>query len=202
MRKFGYVFISLALIGLLSSCDNISSPSSELSTNNARMITPPTAPLNLTGPRASVTAGDIIVLYCLGNASGNRYLNGLTSRNGISLEADCIGVYTGTKWKVLNAGSGYFSLECQGNLPGNRYLDGLTSTGATQLAPNFGEIYSGTRWQFTLTTVNGQPAYTLKCMGTIEGPRYLDGQTTRKIVTLAPYTDGQYSGTFWAIYKE
>lgn len=202
MKRVYLTMLSALLVSFLSSCNNLATTPSESSDNASRMITPPSAPLNLIGPRSTIVDGDVIVLYCLGNASGNRYLNGLTSRNGISLAPDCIGVYTGTKWKVCNAGSGFFALECQGNLPGNRYLDGLTSSGATQLAPYFGEIYSGTRWQFALTTVNGQPAYTLKCMGTKEGPRYLDGQTTRNIVTLAPYTDGQYSGTFWAIYKE
>ncbi|MBO3459871.1 hypothetical protein G7B40_030295 [Aetokthonos hydrillicola Thurmond2011] len=38
---------------------------------------------------------------------------------------------------------------------------------------------------------------TLKCLGDVEGPRFLDGRTREGSVGLAPGTDGVFTGTRW-----
>ncbi len=40
---------------------------------------------------------------------------------------------------------------------------------------------------------------TLKCLGNIEGPRFLDGRTGYGTVGLAPSTDGPFTGTHWEV---
>ena len=38
-----------------------------------------------------------------------------------------------------------------------------------------------------------------RCLGNIEGPRFLDGHTADGTVGLAPNTDASYSGTGWQV---
>jgi hypothetical protein len=56
------------------------------------------------------------------------------------------------------------------------------------------DAYSGTRWQVVITTSN---IISLKNLGHIEGPRWLNGRTADGLADLAPSND--YTGTKWEV---
>src|SRR5262249_28407853 len=113
--------------------------------------------------------------------------------------------FSGTKWILRDMGNGAVAFECRGDVNGSRWLDGRTADGTVGLAPNTNPPFSGTRWQ--IIPVPGAPPsaikkiVTLKCLGTIEGPRWLDGRTGNGSVGLAKTTEPPFTGTKWEIQK-
>ncbi len=82
-----------------------------------------------------------------------------------------------------------------------QYLDGRTVDGTVGLAPST-EGFSGTKWELTyLTTESQKCLVTFKCLGDIDGPRYLAAKTTNRTVGLATQTDENFTTT-WRIKKE
>jgi hypothetical protein len=66
------------------------------------------------------------------------------------------------------------------------------------LAPEISATFSGTRWEVLHA---GHGAVAFRCLGTIDGPRLLDGRTISATVGLAPTMDAQYSGTRWEVIR-
>ena len=84
--------------------------------------------MRVAGNAAVVQAGNTVSLRCLGNASGPRYLNGMTGNGSIGLAPGLVKPYSGTKWKLYNSAGGSFALFCLGSVTGPRWLDGRTAT--------------------------------------------------------------------------
>jgi hypothetical protein len=64
------------------------------------------------------------------------------------------------------------------------------------LAPKTGGRFTGTRWKLH---DRGEGRIQLECLGTAEGPRWLDGVTGDATVGLTD--DDTLSGTFWKVRK-
>jgi hypothetical protein len=144
-------------------------------------------------------AGNDVSLRCLGNVNGPRFLDGRTRNATVGLAPDLSKNYSGTKWHVLSGGGGSIVLKCMGSVPGNRWLDGRTAGGTVGLAPSNQKPYTGTRWQVVPLDNNDPNIVALKCLGNIEGPRWLDGRTGNGTVGLAKTTDPPFTGTKWEV---
>ena len=143
--------------------------------------------------------GNNVSLRCLGQIRGPNYpnyLDGRTSDGSVGLAPKLTPKFSGTKWKVFNAGGSAISLQCLGAVDGPRWLDGRTSNGTAGLAPNRNKPFTGTRWE-VVELENG--AIALKCLGDVEGPRWLDGRTGEGTVGLARTTDPPFTGTRWDV---
>ncbi|MBF0229657.1 MAG: formylglycine-generating enzyme family protein [Desulfamplus sp.] len=96
----------------------------------------------------------IVMIKCLGDVEGVRYLNGHTETGKVELVADNFQTnpnYSGTKWQITEEGF----IKCLGDVEGSRYLNGHTETGKVELvADNFqtNQNYSGTKWQLITVT--------------------------------------------------
>ncbi|MGP3975282.1 hypothetical protein ACTWQF_14955 [Streptomyces sp. 8N114] len=64
------------------------------------------------------------------------------------------------------------------------------------LAPDTSEPFTGTRWK---AVRDSNSITTVKCLGNVEGNRFLDGHTQDGTVGLAPSTDKPFTGTRWAV---
>lgn len=144
-------------------------------------------------------AGNDVSLRCLGNVKGPRFLDGRTANATVGLAPDLSRKFSGTKWHVLSGGGGSIVLKCMGSVPGNRWLDGRTAGGTVGLAPSNQKPYTGTRWQIVPLDNNDPNIVALKCLGNIEGPRWLDGRTGNGTVGLAKTTDPPFTGTRWEV---
>jgi len=145
-------------------------------------------------------AGNNVSLRCLGNIPGSlRYLDGRTANGTVGLAPNLTPKFTGTKWRVVRAGEGVIALKCLGNVEGPRWLDGRTADGTVGLAPNTNKPFTGTRWQVVQVDGNNPNIVALKCLGDIEGSRWLDGRTADGTVGLAPTTEPPFTGTKWEV---
>jgi len=143
--------------------------------------------------------GHKVLLRCLGNIPGWRYLNGRTGDGTVGLAPNLSPNFTGTKWRVVRAGQGVVALKCLGNIQGPRWLDGRTADGTVGLAPNRNEPFTGTRWQVLQVGYINSNVVVLKCLGDLEGPRLLDGRTANGTVGLASTVAPPFSGTRWKV---
>lgn len=67
--------------------------------------------------------------------------------------------------------------------------------GEVHLVPETDGRFTGTRWQLEHLTGGGTG---MKCMGNVDGSRWLDGNTKTGAVYLSPDTEmASYSGTHW-----
>jgi hypothetical protein len=151
----------------------------------------------------SVTLGNSVALKCLGNIDGPRFLNGRTFEGAVDLAPNADDPQlSGTRWLVVDGDvAGRVLLKCLGNIEGPRFLNGKTAEvengeGKVDLAPNADTPFSGTRWE---VDDDGQGGTVLKCLGDIDGPRFLNGKTAEGKVDLAPGTDIRFTGTHWQI---
>jgi hypothetical protein len=143
--------------------------------------------------------GNNVALKCLGNANGPRWLDGRTGNGTVGLAPNLSKQYSGTKWLVVRAGEGVVALKCLGVVDGPRWLDGRTANSTVGLAPNTGSQFSGIRWQIVQLDANNPNIVALKCLGKIDGPKWLDGRTGNGTVGLAPRTDPPFTGTRWEV---
>ncbi len=155
--------------------------------------------------------GDAYVFVkCLGTTDGPRWLDGLTQTGGIHLASDLPGL-SGTLWRCrrlpqdATSGASVVTLQCQGNIEGNRVLDGNTVDGGVYLSPanvSVNERFSGTRWE-VLRDVdrNGTNATALRCLGTVPGYEYLDGNTIDGTLRLQNTLDSGFSGARWHFFE-
>ena len=90
-------------------------------------------------------------------------------------------------------------MKCLGDIEGPRWLDGRTADGTVGLAPNTNRPFTGTRWQVIQVGYNSPNIVVLKCLGDIEGPRWLDGRTAHGTVGAAPTTEPPFTGTKWEV---
>jgi hypothetical protein len=60
-------------------------------------------------------------------------------------------------------------------------------------------FYTGTRWQVVQMDDSNPNIVALKCLGDIEGPRWLDGRTANGTVGLASTTEPPFTGTKWEV---
>jgi hypothetical protein len=144
---------------------------------------------------AGLPVGKTVFLRCLGTVEGPRYLDGRTRDGSVGLAPHTRRPFSGTRWRVVNAGNGAVALECRGDVEGPRWLDGRTADGSVGLAPNRNRPFTGTRWE--VLEING--AVALRCLGEIDGPRWLDGRTGNGTVGLAKSTDPPFTGTRWRV---
>ena len=91
--------------------------------------------------------GWVIVIRCLGNIDGPRWLDGHTADGTVGLAPNLSPYYTGARWQVADAGEGAVALRCFGNIEGPRLLNGHTADGTVGLAPHLNSYYTGARWQ-------------------------------------------------------
>src|SRR5215470_17173693 len=143
--------------------------------------------------------GNDVSLRCMGNVNGPRFLDGRTANATVGLAPDLSRKFSGTKWHVMSGGNGYIVLKCMGSVPGNRWLDGRTAGGTVGLAPNTNKPFTGTHWQVVPLDNSNPNIVGLKCLGNIEGPRWLDGRTGNGTVGLAKTTDPPFTGTRWEV---
>jgi len=143
--------------------------------------------------------GKHVALRCLGDTNGSRWLDGRTANGTVGLAPKLAPPFTGTKWLVVKAGEGVIALKCEGTVNGARWLDGRTAGGTVGLAPNTDNPFTGTRWQIVQLDQNNPNIVALKCLGNIEGPRWLDGRSKDGTVGLAPRTDPPFTGTKWEV---
>jgi len=144
-------------------------------------------------------AGNHVALKCLGNIFGSRYLDGRTADGTVGLAPNLSPEFTGARWRVVRVGDGVVELKCLGNIEGPRWLDGRTADGTVGLAPNTHGSYTGTRWQVIQVGSNNPNIVVLKCLGDIEGPRWLNGKTADGTVGVAPTTEPPFTGTKWEV---
>jgi len=144
-------------------------------------------------------AGRHVSLRCLGSIPGPRYLDGRTANGTVGLAPNMSPEFTGTRWRVVRVGDGVVELKCLGDIEGPRWLDGRTADGTVGLAPNTNRPFSGTRWQVIQVGYNNPNIVVLKCLGDIEGPRWLDGRTADGTVGVAPTTEPPFTGTKWEV---
>ena len=146
--------------------------------------------------------GNRVAFKSLGHRNGPRWLDGRTQDGSVGLAPVLSKTYSGTKWAVIRAGEGIVALRCEGLLDGPaRWLDGRTHEGKVGLAPNTNKPFTGTRWQVVEADQNNPKIVRLKCLGAVEGPRWLDGRTHDGTVWLAPRTDPPFTGTKWEVQQ-
>src|SRR5262245_39397771 len=121
--------------------------------------------------------GNRVAFKSLGHRAGPRWLDGRTQDGTVGLAPELSKRYSGTKWAVVQAGQGIIALRCEGLLAGNRWLDGNTVEGKVGLAPHKDRPFTGARWKIVEADENNPRIVRLKCLGDIEGPRWLDGRT-------------------------
>src|SRR5262245_41541839 len=122
--------------------------------------------------------GNRVSLRCLGTGAGRaRYLDGRTENGSVGLAPELTPKFSGTKWRVRGVRAGVVALECQGRVDGPRWLDGRTATGTVGLAPTTDKPFTGTQWQLVRLDEKNPDIVALKCLGDVEGPRWLDGRT-------------------------
>jgi hypothetical protein len=144
-------------------------------------------------------AGNHVALRCLGNIPGPRYLDGRTANGTVGLAPNLSPEFSGTRWRVVRVGDGVVELKCLGNIEGPRWLDGRTADGTVGLAPNTNRPFTGTRWQVIQVGYNSPNIVVLKCLGDIEGPRWLNGRTADGTVGVAATTEPPFTGTKWEV---
>src|SRR5208337_2458905 len=144
-------------------------------------------------------AGNNVSLRCLGNIPGPRYLDGRTANGTVGLAPNLSPQFTGTEWRVVRAGDGVIELKCLGDIEGPRWLDGRTADGTVGLAPNTNRPFTGTRWQVLQVGYNNPNIVALRCLGDIEGPRWLNGRTADGTVGVAATTEPPFTGTKWEV---
>jgi hypothetical protein len=144
-------------------------------------------------------AGNNVSLRCLGNIPGPRYLDGRTANGTVGLAPNLSPRFTGTEWRVVRAGDGVVELRCLGEIEGPRWLDGRTADGTVGLAPNTNRPFTGTRWQVIQVGYGNPNIVVLKCLGDIQGPRWLDGRTADGTVGVAATTEPPFTGTKWEV---
>jgi hypothetical protein len=141
-----------------------------------------------------------VSLRCLGTGPGAaRYLDGRTGNGTVGLAPQPTKQFSGTKWQVFRAGDGVVALQCLGLINGPRWLDGRTADGTVGLAPNTKAPFTGTRWQIVPLDDTNPDIVALKCLGNVEGRRWLDGRTADGSAGLAPTTDPPFTGTRWEV---
>lgn len=143
--------------------------------------------------------GNNVSLRSLGDQPGPRFLDGRTHDGSVGLAPEREPPFTGTKWRVFRAGEGVVALKCLGDIDGPRWLDGHTHDGNVGLAPNPKPPFTGARWKVVPADNNNPDIVFLQCLGTIEGPRMLDGRTHNGSVGLAPTTNAPFTGTRWEV---
>ncbi|BAY91214.1 MULTISPECIES: hypothetical protein [unclassified Tolypothrix] len=92
------------------------------------------------------------------------------------------------------------SISCLGDVNGSRFLNGRTREGTVALAPSIEARFSGTRWEMDEIPSNGDSTVvTLKCLGDVDGYRFLDGRTREGTVALVMDIEDWLTGTKWQI---
>jgi hypothetical protein len=69
-------------------------------------------------------------------------------------------------------------------------------TGTVGLAPDTAPPFTGTRWEVVEL---GEDIVALKCMGNVQGPRWLDGRRRNGLVGLAPSFGPPFAGARWRV---
>jgi hypothetical protein len=150
-------------------------------------------------PNPNLLSSETVILKCLGNTGGPRYLDGHTHDGTIGLASFTMPPFTGTSWELNRVPSGLYTLKCLGNIEGPRYLEGHAVDGTVGLATDIDQSsHSGTYWELDQSSERN---YRLKCRGNKEGLRYLDGHTADGTVSLtAPESGETFTGATWRIY--
>ena len=138
-------------------------------------------------------AESIVALKCLSDIKENRWLDGRTRDGTVGLVPELNKNVPGTKWsmqRMLDSKgiSQGVAFKCMRPIEGPRWLDGRTKDGSVGLAPGTGGQFTGTRWVINPLDEGNHSIVGLKCLGTIEGPRWLDGRTKNGSVSLTTRT--------------
>lgn len=140
----------------------------------------------------------IYSLKCLGTIEGPRFLNGITAEARVDLAPRVGGNFSGTIWEITyDETASAYRFRCQGNIEGARFLNGVTAEARVDLAPSPGGEFSGTNWEAAPVPDAPTSTYRFRCLGTIEGPRWLDGRTGEATVGLVDNIE--LSGTQWQV---
>jgi hypothetical protein len=141
-----------------------------------------------------------VSISCLGHLEDSMSLDGRTEDGTVGLVRSTEG-FTGTEWEMhelsFTGNTTVVTLKRLGDVDGSKFLDGRTGEGTVGLAPTTIEPFTGTRWAMNELSSNGNTTVvTLKCLGHIDGPKFLNGNTEHGSVDLADSTEG-VSGTRW-----
>lgn len=145
--------------------------------------------------------GELVTLQCLGHQPGSRFLDGRTADGSVGLAPSTEPPFVGAVWLAV-IDDAVLTLRSLGGAPdARRVLDGLTSETVhdhtVRLAPSTDPPLSGTRW---LRVPSGSGVLTLRCQGTLPGPRrVLDGRTDDASVELVEAADEAHTGARWHV---
>jgi hypothetical protein len=157
-------------------------------------------PASVRAARGLPTDGETL-LQCLGHAKGFPFLDGRTRDGTVGLIRRPSPELSGARWKIISTGDGTVALQCRGAVHGPCWLDGRTANGTVGLAPHRNAPFSGTRWQVIWIDAHDENVFALKCLGSTNGSRFLDGRTGVGSVGLAPSTQAPFTGTRWKLAK-
>jgi hypothetical protein len=104
-------------------------------------------PFSGTKWRASVRAGNFVLLECQGTIEGPRVLDGHTADHSVHLALSATGGFSGTLWQVVAPNDATTNLKCMGNDNPNLFLDGVTHDGTVRLSNSTAPPFTGTRWR-------------------------------------------------------
>jgi hypothetical protein len=92
-------------------------------------------------------ATQLVVLECLGDIEGPRFLDGRTADGTVGLAPDTDpSIHSGTYWELVQLSESSYTLKCLGVIEGPRYLNGRTADGTVDLAPETGRTFTGATW--------------------------------------------------------
>jgi hypothetical protein len=100
---------------------------------------------------------DVVLLRCLSQPDGPRWLDGRTLDGTVGLAPVTTGIYTGTRWQISCEISNAVALRCLGIRDGPRWLCGKPATNRLKLVYNDGLYDTETMWQVVRVASGGQP---------------------------------------------
>ncbi len=163
-------------------------------------------------PASRFTTGTDMALAPLiarsgGGGTAPKYLDGRTADGSVGTATNTWDPFTGTHWTAREVSPGIVTLKMS-LFPSDRLLDGRTANGSVGLAEAADNAHSGVFWE-PIITDHVKPrrgefgddfdVWILRCLGVINGNRFLDFRSQDGSVGLAPFIDGPFTGTRWTL---
>jgi hypothetical protein len=140
--------------------------------------------------------------------NSQKFLDARTAGDSVGIANQTDDPFTGTHWTAQEVSPGIITLRLT-LFPSNRFLDGRTQDGSVGLAEAADDAHSGVFWEPIITdhVVNSGPGiltnefdvWILRCLGALDGSRFLDYRSQNDTVGLAPFIDGPFTGTRWVL---
>jgi hypothetical protein len=165
-------------------------------------------------PGSKFPNGDVALWPLITRGTGGRWLDGRTADNSVGIANSTWDPFTGTHWTAQEVSPGIITLKMT-LFPQDRFLDGRTADGSVGLSNAADAVHSGSFWEPIITNhvvvagSSGPPpvdadvydVWILRCLGTIDGSRFLDYRSQNNSVGLARFIDGPFTGTRWTVVQ-